>query len=109
MIEITFGACPACFGTVPCFSLMGQRHQLFPYQFECLAESSGSCTRLYIVSNSSITLISEWTQQTKNLTWSCKETVCGHINFALLETLEGFPLSPRDYQLAYLYVLYLGQ
>jgi hypothetical protein len=27
------------------------------------------------------------------------ETVCGHRNFGPLETLEGFPLSPWDYQL----------
>jgi hypothetical protein len=33
MIEITLGACPASFGTVPSFSIMGRRHQLFPYQF----------------------------------------------------------------------------
>jgi hypothetical protein len=48
MIEITLGACPAGFGTVPMVSIMGQRHQLFPYQFECPTESSGSCTCIYI-------------------------------------------------------------
>jgi hypothetical protein len=48
MIEITLGACPAGFGTVPSFSIMGRMHQLFPYQFECPTESSGSCTCIYI-------------------------------------------------------------
>ena len=71
MIEITLGACPAGFGTVPRVSIMGRRHQLFPYQFECPTESNGSCTCIYIyvcvcVSNLSITLISEWTQQSKD-------------------------------------------
>jgi hypothetical protein len=61
------------------------------------------------VSKLSITLISEWTQQSKTLTCSCMETVCGHINFDPLETLEGFPPSPWGYQLASLYVFYLGQ
>jgi hypothetical protein len=36
------------------------------------------------------------------------ETVYGHKNFGPLETLEGFPPS-WDYQLAFLYVFYLGQ
>ena len=69
MIEITLGACPAGFGNVPRVSIMGRRHQLFPYQFECPTESNGSCTCIYIyvcVSNLSITLISEWTQQSKD-------------------------------------------
>jgi hypothetical protein len=61
------------------------------------------------VSKLSVTVISEWTQQSKTLTWSCMETVCGHRNFGPLETLEGFTPSPQDYQLASLYVLYLGQ
>ena len=69
MIEITLGACPVGFGTIPRVSIMGRRHQLFPYQFECPTESNGSCTCIYIyicVSNLSITLISEWTQQSKD-------------------------------------------
>jgi hypothetical protein len=37
------------------------------------------------------------------------ETVYGHRNFGPLETLKGFPPSPWDYQVAFLYVFYLGQ
>jgi hypothetical protein len=37
------------------------------------------------------------------------ETVCDHRNFGPLETLDGFSPSPWDYQLAALYVFYLGQ
>ena len=40
---------------------------------------------------------------------NCKETVCGHRNFAPLETLEGFPVFPRVYPLASDNVFYLGQ
>ena len=69
MIEITLGACPAGFGTVPRVSIMGRRHQLFPYQFECPMEAAHVYIYVCVcvcVSNLSITLISEWTQQSKD-------------------------------------------
>ncbi len=47
MIEITSGASAASRGTLPGLYSMGPLLQLFPYQLECLAESSGNCTGLY--------------------------------------------------------------
>ena len=48
-------------------------------------------------------------QQSKTLNESCKEIVCGHSNFAPLETLEGFAPSRRVSSLKNTDVLYLGQ
>ena len=47
MIEITSGESSASRGTRPGLYSMGPLLQLFPYQLECLAESSGNCTGLY--------------------------------------------------------------
>ena len=48
MIEITSGESSASRGTRPGLYSMGPLLQLFPYQLEYLAESSGNCTCLYI-------------------------------------------------------------
>ena len=44
MKEITLGATSASRGTRPRLYSVGLLLQLFPYQVECLVESSGSCT-----------------------------------------------------------------
>jgi hypothetical protein len=44
MKEITLGATSASPGTRPRLYSVGLLLQLFPYQVECLVESSGSCT-----------------------------------------------------------------
>lgn len=48
MIEITSGESSASRGTRPGLYSVGLLLQLFPYQLEYLAESSGNCTCLYI-------------------------------------------------------------